>query len=240
MDALEIKGLCKSYSKKFELKDITFSVPMGSAVGLVGENGAGKSTTIALINDMIARDSGTVKVLGVDNTSEEFRGIRERVGTVLDEACFPDGLKVSQVGAVCARIFENWDPEAFAEHIDRYELPDDRSFKDFSRGMKMKLSLAVALSHGAELLILDEATGGLDPIARDELIQELASFISDGHHAILLSSHIISDIEKLCDRIVFIHRGKMMMDRSRDELLAEAGGRNLEEVILDMVRGERK
>ena len=124
--------------------------------------------------------------------------------------------------------------------MERFDLPDDRKFKDFSRGMKMKLSLAVALSHGAKLLILDEATGGLDPIARDELIGELADFISDGQHAVLLSSHIISDIEKLCDRIVFIHRGKMMFDKSRQELLESAGGRNLEEVILDMVRGERQ
>ncbi|MBR2781428.1 MAG: ABC transporter ATP-binding protein [Eubacteriaceae bacterium] len=240
MDALEIKGLCKSYSKKFELKDISFSVPMGCAVGLVGENGAGKSTTIALINDMIEKDSGTVKVLGADNSSAEFRSVREMTGTVLDEACFPDGLRVSQVGKVCSGIFANWDQEAFRSHVERFDLPDDRKFKDFSRGMKMKLSLAVALSHGAKLLILDEATGGLDPIARDELIGELADFISDGQHAILLSSHIISDIEKLCDRIVFIHRGKMMFDKSRQELLENVGGRNLEEVILDMVRGERQ
>ena len=240
MNALELNGLCKSYSGKFELRDITFSVPMGSAVGLVGENGAGKSTTIGLINDMIRKDSGTVKVLGVDNSSPGFREVKESVGTVLDEACFPDGLRVSQVGKVCSGIFDNWDQKAFESHLDRFSLPDDRKFKDFSRGMKMKLSLAVALSHGAKLLILDEATGGLDPIARDELIRELADFISDGEHAILLSSHIISDIEKLCDRIVFIHRGRMMFDKSRQELLERAQGRNLEEVILDLVRGERQ
>ena len=240
MDALELRGLSKSYPGKFELKNITFTVPMGSAVGLVGENGAGKSTTIALINDMLKADSGEVKVLGVDNTTAEFRNVREEVGTVLDEACFPEGLRVSQVEKVCRNLFSKWDSDAYRKHIERFELPDDRSFRDFSRGMKMKLSLAVALSHHPKLLILDEATGGLDPIARDELIRELSDFISDGEHAILLSSHIISDIEKLCDRIVFIHRGQMMFDKSREELLADAAGRNMEEVILDLVRGERK
>jgi len=239
-NALEIRDLMKIFPGSFELKGISFDIPRGTAVGLVGENGAGKSTTISLISGMIKADGGSVRVLGEDINSPAFTDVKNRIGTVLDEACLPFGLKAGQLGKVCSMIYTDWDGEAYRNNLRHFDLPSGKPFKDLSRGMKMKLSLAVALSHGAELLILDEATGGLDPMARDELIGELKDFISDGKRSILLSSHIVSDIEKLCDRIVFIHRGSLMFDRSKEELLREGNGSNLEEIVLDMVRRENR
>jgi ABC-2 type transport system ATP-binding protein len=238
MDALEVKGLSKSFGR-FALSDVSFSIPMGSALGLVGENGAGKSTTIALILNLFPRDDGEVHVLGCDNTGRDFIACREYVGTVFDEACFPDGINAAQVERICRSIYKNWDSDAYFARLERYELPKDLSFGKFSRGMKMKLSLAVALSHQAKLLLLDEATGGLDPIARDELLEELKDFIADGEHAILLSSHIVSDIEKLCDMVAFLHRGRLLFCKKKETLLAEHPGLNVEEAILQIEREAR-
>ena len=136
-------------------------------------------------------------------------------------------------------IYKNWDSGAFYEHIRRFDLPETKPFKEYSRGMKMKLALAVALSHKAKLLLLDEATGGLDPLARDELIGELSRFISDGEHAILLSSHIVSDIEKLCGRVAFLHKGRLILSEEKEALLAAHPGQTLEEIILDITRKKR-
>ena len=238
MNALEVKNLTKSFGT-FTLRDVTFTLPMGGALGLVGENGAGKSTTIALLLNLLLRDGGEVKVLGCDCTDEEFTARKENVGVVFDEACFPESITAEQVDKIERSIYKNWDSEAYFAHLERYELPRDRAFKQFSRGMKMKLSLAVALSHNAKLLLLDEATGGLDPIARDELLDELKEFIADGQHAILLSSHIVSDIEKLCDSVAFLHRGTLKFCESRETLLAAHPGKTLEEIILDIAREER-
>ena len=238
MDALEVKNITKSFGA-FTLRDVTFTLPMGSALGLIGENGAGKSTTISLLLNLLERDGGEVKVLGTDNTSAVFTATREDIGTVFDESCFPDGITAGQVDKIERCIFKNWDSRAYFAHLDAYDLPRDQMFKSFSRGMKMKLSLAVALSHGAKLLLLDEATGGLDPLARDELIEELEEFIADGQHAILLSSHIVSDIEKLCDRIVYLHKGRVIVNEEKRTLLAANEGENLEEIILKIAREGR-
>lgn len=238
MNALEVRNLKKSFGT-FTLRDVTFTLPMGSALGLIGENGAGKSTTISLLLNLIERDGGEVKVLGTDNACADFISTREDIGTVFDESCFPDGITAEQVDKIERCIFKNWDSEAFFAHLDAYDLPRKQMFKSFSRGMKMKLSLAVALSHGAKLLLLDEATGGLDPLARDELIEELEKFIADGQHAILLSSHIVSDIEKLCDRIVYLHKGGVIVNEEKRVLLAANEGENLEEIILKIAREER-
>ena len=238
MNALEVKNLTKSFGT-FTLRDVSFTLPMGSALGLVGENGAGKSTTISLLLNLLPRDGGEVSVLGCDCTDGGFTRLKEYVGVVFDEACFPESITAAQVDKIEKNIYKNWDSDAYFAHLDCYELPRDRAFKQFSRGMKMKLSLAVALSHHAKLLLLDEATGGLDPIARDELLDELKEFIADGQHAILLSSHIVSDIEKLCDSVAFLHRGTLKFCESRESLLAAHSGRTLEEIILDIAREER-
>lgn len=238
MNALEVKGLTKSF-RTFTLRDVTFTLPMGSALGLVGENGAGKSTTIALLMGLLPRDGGEVSVLGCDCADEDFTARKEYIGVVFDEACFPEGITAEQVDRIEKNIYKNWDSEAYFAHLKRFDLPRNLAFKQFSRGMKMKLSLAAALSHHAKLLLLDEATGGLDPIARDELLDELKEFIADGEHAILLSSHIVSDIEKLCDSVAFLHRGTLKFCESRDGLLAAHPGKTIEEIILDIAREER-
>ena len=238
MNALEMKSLTKSFGS-FTLRDVTFTLPMGSALGLVGENGAGKSTTIALLLNLLPRDGGGVNVLGCDCADSDFTARKEDIGVVFDEACFPESITAEQVDKIERSIYKNWDSDAYFAHLTRYELPRNLAFKQFSRGMKMKLSLAVALSHRAKLLLLDEATGGLDPIARDELLDELKAFIADGQHAILLSSHIVSDIEKLCDSVAFLHRGTLKFCESREVLLAAHPGKTLEEIILDIAREER-
>ena len=238
MNALEVKSLAKSFGT-FTLRDVTFTLPMGGALGLAGENGAGKSTTISLLLNLLPRDSGEVSVLGCDCTDKGFTALKENIGIVFDEACFPESITAAQVDKIERSIYKNWDSDAYFAHLDRYELPRDRAFKEFSRGMKMKLSLAVALSHHAKLLLLDEATGGLDPIARDELLDELKAFIADGQHAILLSSHIVSDIEKLCDSVAFLHRGTLKFCESRETLLAAHPGKTLEEIILGIAKEER-
>lgn len=236
MNALEVKNLSKSFGD-FALRDVSFTIPMGTALGLIGENGAGKSTTISLILGLLARDGGEVTVLGHGGGS--FEAVKEELGVVFDESCFPDGVNARQVDRIEKCLYKNWDSTAYFEHLRRYDLPETKPFKEYSRGMKMKLALAVALSHKARLLLLDEATGGLDPLARDELIGELSRFIADGQHAILLSSHIVSDIEKLCDRVVFLHRGKLVLNEDKDALLAAHPGETLEGIILDRTRKER-
>ena len=237
MNALEIKDLSKSFGT-FSLQNLTLTVPMGTALGLIGENGAGKSTTISLILGQLRRDSGEIRILGQDTDGDSV-SVREDIGVVFDESCFPDGLNARQVDKVERCIYKNWDSGAFYEHIRRFDLPETKPFKEYSRGMKMKLALAVALSHKAKLLLLDEATGGLDPLARDELIDELSRFISDGEHAILFSSHIVSDIEKLCGRVAFLHKGRLILSEEKEALLAAHPGQSLEEIILDITRKER-
>ena len=238
MNALEVKNLNKSFGT-FSLRDVSFTLPMGSALGLVGENGAGKSTTISLILELLERESGEIFVLGRDNR-EDFACVKEEIGVVFDESCFPEGITAKQVDQIEACLYQNWDSAAYFEHLKRFELPLDKPFKTYSRGMKMKLALAVALSHRARLLLLDEATGGLDPLARDELLEELSNFIADGEHAILLSSHIVSDIEKLCDRVAFLHKGRLLLCEEKEALLAAHPGQNVEEIILAIAREERR
>ena len=221
MNALEIRNLTKSY-KGFRLDGLDLTLPSGCIMGLIGENGAGKSTTIKLILDMIHKDSGTVKIFGRDSTdSPELT--REDVGVVMDEVGIPECLHVGQIGRVMQGIFRNWDEAAYERLTGRFALPTDKAFGDFSRGMKMKTGIAVALSHGARLLLLDEATSGLDPVVRDEVVELLGEFTRDESHSILISSHIVSDLEKLCDYVAFLHRGKLMLCEEKDVLLSEYG-----------------
>ena len=220
MNAIEIKGLEKRYDG-FQLGSFVLTLPSGCIMGLVGENGAGKSTTIKLIMNAIGRDAGEISVLGVDNRSAGFRDVKEDIGVVLDEAYFPEVMSARNVGKVMALTYKNWDAAAFEGYLKKFSLAPDKIFKDYSRGMRMKLAIAAALSHGAKLLILDEATSGLDPMARDELLDIFNDFTRDENCSILLSSHIVSDLEKICDYIAFLHKGRLVLCEEKDRLLEE-------------------
>jgi ABC-2 type transport system ATP-binding protein len=191
-------------------------------MGLVGENGAGKSTTVKLILGMLQRDSGTVTVYGRDNR-EDIALLKEDIGTVLDEVGLPECLTVRQIGAVMKNIYRRWDEKEFSRLTAKLALPQNKPFKEFSRGMKMKLGIAIALSHNCKLLILDEATSGLDPVVRDEILDMFIDFTRDEAHSILISSHIVSDLEKLCDYVAFLHKGKLLLCEEKDRLLEQYG-----------------
>ena len=221
-NAIEIRGLCKHY-KGFSLDDLNLDLPYGCVLGLVGENGAGKSTTIRLIMDALERDGGTISVLGTDNRSKEFLDLKEDIGVVLDETFVPEVISAKQLGKVMAGTYKNWDQSAYDGWVKRFELPPDKKFKDYSRGMTMKLGIAAALSHHPRLLLLDEATGGLDPMVREELLEVFADFAAEDGHAVLLSSHIVSDLERICDYIAFLHKGKLVLCEEKDVLLDKYG-----------------
>ena len=221
MNALEIKNLTKSYPG-FTLDNLNLTLPSGCIMGLIGENGAGKSTTIKLILDMIHKDSGSITILGKDNT-DGIELTKEDIGVVMDEVGIPECLTVKQVGKVMKNTFRNWDDAEYTRLVQKLALPDKKQFKEFSRGMKMKLGIAIALSHDAKLLILDEATAGLDPVVRDEVVEMLSDFTRDENHSILISSHIVSDLEKLCDYVAFLHKGKLLLCEEKDQLLSEYG-----------------
>ena len=222
MNAIEIKGLTKQY-KDFTLGPVDLALPMGCVLGLVGENGAGKSTTIRLIMNAVSRDGGQVQVMGMDNQSPEFREMKENVGVVLDETCVPEFITAKQLGKILAGAYRNWDEAAYNSWLNRFQLPLNKKYKEYSRGMTMKLGIAAALSHGAKLLLLDEATSGLDPMVREELLEVFADFAAQDDHAVLISSHIVSDLEKICDYIAFIHKGKLRLCEEKDLLLERYG-----------------
>ena len=217
-NAIEIRGLTKRY-RDFALEGLDLDLPYGCVLGLVGENGAGKSTTIRLIMDALERDGGTVSVLGVDNKSPAFMDVKQDVGVVLDETCVPEVINARQLGKIMAGTYKNWDQAAYEGWIERFRLPADKKVKDYSRGMTMKLGIAAALSHRARLLLLDEATGGLDPMVREELLEVFADFAAQDGHGVLLSSHIVSDLERICDYIAFLHKGKLVLCEEKDVLL---------------------
>ena len=219
MNALEIKNLSKSFSG-FRLDNLSLTLPSGCIMGLIGENGAGKSTTIKLILQMLHKDSGTITILGKDNT-ENISLIKEDVGVVMDEVGIPECLTAKQVGKVMKNTFRNWNQVEYVRLLQKLSLPDNKPFKDFSRGMKMKLGIAVAMSHGAKLLLLDEPTSGLDPVVRDKVVEMFYDFTRDENHSILISSHIVSDLERLCDYVAFLHKGKLLLCEEKDELLSE-------------------
>ena len=219
MNALEIHDLRKSFGE-FSLGPVDLMLPGGCILGLIGENGAGKSTTIRLILNMLRRDGGEISVLGRDNR-EKGRKMKEEVGVVLDEVGIPECLNAQQVGEIMSKLYSCWEADTYRELLQRMSLPENKTFGEFSRGMKMKLGIAVALSHRAKLLILDEPTSGLDPVVRDEVVELLREFVTDEEHTILISSHIVSDLEKLCDYIAFLHRGKLMLMEEKDVLKSE-------------------
>jgi len=237
MNALEIKNLTKHYPD-FTLDKLNLTLPGGCIMGLVGENGAGKSTTIKLILGMLRPECGSIRVLG----SEERN--MEDIGVVLDEVGLPGSLNARRIGKVMAGCYRQWDQAVYEGLLTKMNLPDNKPFKDFSKGMKMKLGLAVALSHNAKLLILDEATSGLDPVARDELLDLLNDYTRDESHSVLFSSHIVSDLEKICDYIAFLHRGKLMLLEEKDELLNQymivrCAPEELEQVAPEKIIGKK-
>ncbi len=221
MNALEIAGLCKRYPD-FTLDNLNLTLPSGCVMGLVGENGAGKSTTIKLILNMLRRDAGRVSVFGMDNLTDDRR-IKEEVGVVLDDVGFPACLTPRQIGNVLRRTYRSWNDGAYARLLERFRLPTEQAFGTFSRGMKMKLGIAAALAHEPRLLLLDEATSGLDPVVRDEIVTLFGEFTRDENHAVLISSHIVSDLEKICDYVAFLHKGKLLLCEEKDALLERFG-----------------
>lgn len=221
MNALEIRNLTKTYPG-FTLDSLNLTLPNGCIMGLIGENGAGKSTTIKLILDMLHKDSGSIIIFGKDN-GDSIELTKEDIGVVMDEVGIPECLTVRQVGNVMKHTFRSWDCAEYSRLTEKLALPDNRQFKEFSRGMKMKLGIAIAMSHNAKLLILDEATSGLDPVIRDEVVEMLSDFTRDENHSVLMSSHIVSDLEKLCDYIAFLHKGKLLLCEEKDRLLEEYG-----------------
>ena len=220
---LILKNVNKKYEKSnFAIKDISFLIPEGSIVGFIGENGAGKSTTMNCILNVIRRDSGTIEIFGREMTDEDI-DIRENIGVVYDSNNFPEYLTAKQLADILGRIYSKWDDFCFEQFLRCFGLPESQKIKTYSRGMSMKLAIAVALSHDSKLLILDEATSGLDPIMRDEILDVLLEFVKQENHSILLSSHITSDLEKIADYIVFIHNGEIILNKTKDELIYEYG-----------------
>ena len=220
MNAIELSHIHKSFGS-FAIRDLSLAVPQGTICGLVGENGAGKSTTIRLLMGALRPDSGAASVLGTDVSAPAFRAVKEDIGVVMDEAYFPEVLSARQVGRVMAKTYRRWNDQTYQDFLRRFDLPEKKQFKDYSRGMRMKLAIAVALSHDPKLLVLDEATAGLDPIVRDEVLELFNDFTRSEDHSILISSHILSDLEKLCDYIAFLHQGQLLFCAEKDALLEE-------------------
>ena len=219
--AIKVSDLGKTY-QDFALKHVSFSLPRGSIMGFVGENGAGKTTTMKAVLNLIRRNSGSVELLGMDIDAQE-KEIKERIGVVFDECCFHDNLTPADISKILGNIYQNWDEQLYQTYLAAFALPAKKKIKEFSRGMKMKLGIAAALAHKPELLILDEATSGLDPVVCEEILDIFQEFIQDENHAILISSHITSDLDKIADYITFIHQGEIIFSKSRDELLDEMG-----------------
>lgn len=243
MNLLEIKGLTKDYGS-FRLDGMDLTIPGGTILGLIGENGAGKSTTIKCILNLIRRDGGEVRLFGRDAVADE-QSVKEDIGVVLDEAMFHDLLKIPQIEKILAGVYKTWDSALFADYLEQFDLPKSKRFKEFSKGMKMKLCIACALSHRPKLLLLDEATGGLDPVIRSEILDVFLEFIQDEDHAILLSSHITSDLEKVADYVTYLHKGKVALSGGKDEIL-ESHGRlvcgkaDLQRVDTSLLAGTRE
>ena len=218
-NAFTVSGLTKTY-QDFVLDQVSFSVPSGSIVGLIGENGAGKSTTINAALGLIQKESGQVSIFGKEGLDGDTK---EEVGVVFDGSNYPEILSPRKLNGVMKRIYRSWDEAAYFRLLNQFSLPPEKRIKQFSKGMKTKLAISVALSHHSRLLILDEATSGLDPVIRDDILDMLLDFVQEEDHSILVSSHITSDLEKIADYIVFIHEGKVVFSKPKDELVEQYG-----------------
>ncbi len=242
MDALEIQNLSRKQGT-FQLGPIQLRLPGGCIMGLVGENGAGKTTLLRLILQMRKKDSGTVTVFGRD-TDAALCSMKEDIGAVLDEVGFPECLTAVQVGKILKNVYSNWDNSIFAALLQKLSVPADKPFQTFSRGMKMKLGIAAALSHHPKLLLLDEATNGLDPVVREEILDILREFTMRDDHAVLISSHIVSDLEKICDYVAFLHQGQLLLCEEKDRLqeiygMLQCDAAQLSKMDSDAILGKR-
>ena len=220
-NVIELKNVVKDYGD-FKLDHISFAVPEGSVCGFIGQNGAGKTTTINLILDIINRDEGEISLFGKP-VDQDHAYVREDVGVVFDEMGFHEFMTAKDINIMMKNIYKNWDEVAFFDYLKRFSLPSKKKCGAFSRGMRMKLQIAAALSHKAKLLIMDEPTSGLDPIVRNEMIGIFRDFVVEEDHTILLSSHITGDLEKIADEVVFIDGGKIVLSGNKDEILEKHG-----------------
>lgn len=214
--ALEINHLTKKY-QDFSIKDVSLQIPKGTIMGLIGENGAGKSTIINTILNITKKDAGEIKIFGKDVYVYESM-IKEDIAVIFDECHYNPNFKVTTIGKIMAKIYKNWDQSVYLEYLEKFNLPKNKKIKDFSKGMKMKLSFAVAFSHHPKLLILDEATSGLDPVVRDEVLDILKDYIMHDENAVLISSHITSDLDKIADYISFIHDGELLFTKTYEDI----------------------
>lgn len=220
-NAIEIKGLTKRYDG-FTLDNVSFDVPKGSIMGFIGQNGAGKTTTINALLNIVKKDEGEIKLLGLDSVKDEFE-VKSQIAAVFDELPFDDRLNANDINKILREVFEQWSSETFFSYLDRFALPRKKKFGKFSKGMKMKLQIASALSHNAKLLIMDEATTGLDPVVRNEILDIFLEYLQNEEHTILMSSHITSDLDKVADSVTFIDKGKLLISGYKDDILDSHG-----------------
>lgn len=220
-NAIEIHGLCKNY-KNYSLKNVDIVLPKGSVMGYIGQNGAGKTTTIKSMLNMIEADEGEIKIFGLDYKKHE-KEIKEQIGVVFDELLFHDRLTAKQIGKMLEHIYQKWNQSVYEKYLEEFKLPASKKVKELSRGMRMKLQIATALSHDAQLLIMDEPTGGLDPVVRNEILDIFMDFMQDENHSILLSSHITTDLERIADYVTFIDNGEVLLSGEKYEVLENHG-----------------
>ncbi len=220
-NAIEIKNVTKKYDG-FTLDNISFDVPRGSIMGFIGQNGAGKTTTIRSLLNIIPINAGEIKLLGLDYAEQE-QAIKERIAVVFDELPFHDIFNAKDMSRIFKGLYQKWDDKVYESYLDRFQLPRKKKIGQFSKGMKMKLQIACALSHDAELLVMDEATTGLDPVVRSEILDIFLEYLQEENHSILMSSHITSDLEKIADSVTFIDRGKILVTGYKDEVLGNHG-----------------
>jgi len=218
---LQIEGLSKQYDN-FKLNNISFNLPKGCIMGFIGENGAGKTTTINLLLNLIKKDSGNIKIFGLDNIQKE-KEFKEQIGVVLDESFFHDNLKPTDISRIMKNTYKTWDNALFNQYLRKFKIPENKIIKELSKGMRAKLEIATALGHKPKLLILDEATSGLDPVIRNEILDIFLDFIQDEENSILISSHITTDLEKVADYITFIHDGNIIFCETKDNLIYSYG-----------------
>lgn len=220
-NAIEINGLTVKYDG-FTLDNVSFCVPRGSIMGFIGQNGAGKTTTIKALLNVVKRDSGTIKMLGLDNITDEV-AVKEQMAAVFDELPFHDQLTAKQIDVILRDVYREWDSKVFKAYLDRLHLPEKKKIGQFSKGMKMKLQIAAALSHNAKLLVMDEATTGLDPVVRNEILDIFLEYLQDEDHSILMSSHITTDLERIADSVTFIDQGRLLLSGYKDDILEQHG-----------------
>lgn len=230
-NSIEIKNLTKKY-KENGIYNISFNVPKGSIVGLIGRNGAGKTTILNSILNIIKKDNGEITIFDDKTFSKDTRN---KLGVVFDKSMFPESLNAKEINNILKYVYSNWNEMQFFDYLKKLEIPLNKKIKEFSKGMEMKLYIAIALSHNAKCLILDEATSGLDPVIRDEILDLFLDFIQDESNSILISSHITSDLEKIADYIAFIDNGNLLFFESKDKLIYEYGILKCEENNLEKI-----